>query len=111
MSIGVKKKFIITVVLAVALVFCLGAAFWLKPKKEEVHIDGKPIEQGNLQLVCMTDTNEEAEKIAADYGIELLSYAEKVAVFQTDKSYAEILEIGKDKGLPGLSPNNIMKAY
>lgn len=106
-----KRKFIIIGVLAVAAVAALGAAFWLKPEEREVQIEGTPIQQDRLELICMAETEEEAEKLAADYEIELISYSEKVAVFQTNKTYEEILETGKVKGLTELSLNNEMKAY
>ena len=59
----------------------------------------------------MADSKEEAEKLAEDYEIELINYSEKIAVFQTDKSYEEILEIGKNKKLTELSINNTIKAF
>lgn len=105
---------IFIIVFAVVLLLGLGAAFWLRPKEIEVPLESLPIEpmgQGDLELLCMVDTEEEAEKLAEDYEIELLSYDRKIAVFQTDKTYEEIVEIGKDKGLPELSINGTMRAY
>lgn len=117
MSIEVSRKIIFIIILAVVLLLGLGAAFWLKPKEMEFQLENlpvkptEPIEQRDLELLCAADTEEEAEKLAEDYGIELISFDSKIAVFQTDKAYEEIVEIGKEKGLPELSRNNIMRAY
>lgn len=98
-------------IIAVVVVAGLGAAFLIKPIKREVQLDSIPMQQDKLELVGMADSEEEAEKLAEDYEIELISYSEKVAVFQTDKSYEEILEIGKNKGLTELSVNSTLKAF
>lgn len=115
MSIGVKKKLIFVIVFAAVLVLGLGAAFFLKPKEKEVqlekNLEKNPIQQETWELICMVETKEEAEKLADAYGIELIKYNEKVAVFQTDKSAKEIIEIGKEKDLPELSANNIVELY
>ena len=98
-------------IFAVVAVAGLGAAFWMKPVIREAQIDSVPMQQDKLELIGMADSKEEAEKLAEDYEIELISYSEKVAVFQTDKSYDEILEIGKNKKLTELSINDELKAF
>lgn len=98
-------------ILAVVVVVGLGAAFWIKPIRREVQLESVPIQQDKLELIGMADSKEEAEKLAEDYEIELISYSENVAVFQTDKTYEEILEIGKNKKLKELSINSTLKAF
>ena len=105
-----KKLMIIFSFLAVAVIG-LAAAFWLKPEIREVQWEGEPIQGELLELVGLADTREEAEKMAQDYGILLLSYSENVAVFQTDKTYEEITEIGKNKNLAELSLNHENTVY
>lgn len=103
-----KKLIIICSILAVAVIGLAGAS-WLRPGP--VYLEGEPIQSETLELVGLADTREEAEAIARDYGITLLSYGENVAVFTTDKSYEEITETGKRKGLPELSINHEVNAY
>ena len=104
---------------AIVVAAGLSAAFFLRPKKEML-VETEPLvleeisvknPEGALELVGLADTEEEAEKIAQDYGIELKSYEYGVAVFTTDKSFEEITEIGKTKGLTELSLNTRVKAY
>lgn len=106
-----KKKLMIICSFLVVAVIGLVAAFWLKPEIREVQLEGKPIQGEMLELVGLANTREEAEKMAEDYGIILLSYDENVAVFQTDKTYEEITEIGKNKNLAELSVNHENTIY
>lgn len=98
-------------ILAVVVVAGIGAAIWIKPIRKEVPLETIPVQQDKLELFCMADSEEEAKELAKAYEIELTSYSEKVAVFQTDKSYEEILEIGRNKELTELSINSTIKAY
>lgn len=98
-------------IITVVVVVGLGAAFLIKPIRKDAQLDSVPIQQDKLELIGMADSKEEAEKLAEDYEIELISYSEKIAVFQTDKSYDEILEIGKKKKLTELSINDTLKAF
>lgn len=109
--IKVKKSIVLICILAVIVVAGLGAAFWIKPIRRDAQLDSVPIQQDKLELIGMADSKEEAEKLAEDYEIELISYSEKVAVFQTGKSYDEILKIGENKKLTELSINNTLKAF
>lgn len=106
-----KKKMIFICGLFVVVVIAVGVGFWVKPIKREVQIEGQPIQGEIIELVGLVDTKEEAETLAEAYGITLVSYSESVAVFQTDKSYEEIVEIGKNKGLSELSRNDEMQLY
>ena len=75
-------------------------------------IEGEDVSgQGVLQLVGLVEDKAEAEQLAADYGIELLRFAEGIATFKTDKTYEEIQKIGKEKGLTELSVNEYNKAF
>lgn len=106
-----KKKLMIICSFLAVVVIGLVAEFWLRPEIREVQLEGEPIQGEVLELVGLANTREEAEEIAGDYGITLLSYSENVAVFQTDKTYEEILETGKNKGLVELSINHENTVY
>jgi len=119
----VEKKKMTYIVAGAVVVVAIGvtATFLLRPKEEKampvevetvsfnemlIQEDGRP-----LELVGLADTEEEAMKMAEDYGIELKSFDCGIAVFTTDKSYEEITEIGKTKGLSELSTNSKRKVY
>lgn len=68
------------------------------------------VEEGR-ELCCIAETREEAEKIAALYEIELVSYEHQVAVFHTEENLSKVLEKGNSNGWPELSVNHIVKAF
>lgn len=58
-------------------------------------------------LFALVESQEVAEKIAEDYGIELVEYSLGVASFRTDKDLAELIEWGKEQGFAPLEINYI----
>ena len=60
------------------------------------------------ELLALTDTREEAEAIAAQYGIELVSWEQKVAVFHTDQDPYTVIEEGKRNDWPPLEINAVI---
>lgn len=56
-------------------------------------------------LFVLVETQDEAEKIAADYGIELVDFASGVASYYTDKDPAELIKWGEEQGFPPLEIN------
>lgn len=118
---GVEKKKMIIIITGAIVAVAVCVMFFLFSKErvalpidlETTSLDGVAGEteaNGLLELIGVADTEEIADKLAEDYGIELKSYEYGIAVFVTEKSYQEITEIGKAKGLPELSPNNKLKA-
>lgn len=118
---GVEKKKMIIIITGAIVAVAVCVMFFLFSKErvalpidlETTSLDGVEGEteaNGLLELIGVADTEEIADKLAEDYGIELKSYEYGIAVFVTEKSYQEITEIGKAKGLPELSPNNKLKA-
>lgn len=63
------------------------------------------------ELIAMTDTREEAEELAALYGIELSSYSYGVATYTTDKNALELMALGEENGYPALTPNYENELY
>ena len=60
--------------------------------------------KGNL--MAWAESREDAEKIAALYEITLVTYSNKLALFDTDKDVDQLIQTGKKNGWPELSKNN-----
>ena len=63
------------------------------------------------ELMCLADSREEAEAIAAQYGIELVEYRYGVAAFHTDRPPREVIAEGIANGWPELSENHVISLY
>ena len=57
------------------------------------------------ELFCLSNTREEAEETAGQYGIELVDYQDGVAVFHCEGDPASLIETGKKNGWKELSLN------
>lgn len=94
----------------------IGPVFPFLPEKE-VSMKNLQEEQTNLiaeekadlvaeeQLMALVETEEEAESIAEQYGIELTSFSEGVAVYKTEENPADVIARGQDNGYPQLFMN------
>lgn len=85
--------------------FGVGPAFPFLPMSDavlDVQMGGIVEEQ---PLMAMVETEEEAEKIAEQYGIEMVSFSDGVAVYQTDEKLADVLARGREQGYPQLYLN------
>jgi len=109
MAIEMKRKMIIVIGVMAVLVVALSASFCLKPK--EASRGKKVTEKAELELVGVAEDEEAAKKAAEEYGIKLVSYNEGIAVYSTDKTYEEIVRLGEEKGLIGLSLNITDRAF
>ena len=58
-------------------------------------------------LMCSAETQEEAEAIAGQYGIELVEFSYGVATFFTEEDPREVIQRGIDNGWPELSLNRV----
>ena len=77
-------------------------------KKEEKSISSPALSYAaDKPLFTLADTAEEAQKIAGDYGIELVEFSYGVASFYTDKDLKELIEWGRQQGLKPLDINYI----
>lgn len=85
--------------------FGRGPTFPFLPVSDRVlnaQVDGLAEEQ---PLMAMVETEDEAEKIAEQYGIELVSFSDGVAVYQTDEKIADVIDRGREQGYPQLYMN------
>ena len=62
-------------------------------------------EAAETQLMALTDTRAEAEDIARQYGITLVSWREGLALFFTEEDPETVVRRGAKNGWPELSVN------
>lgn len=62
---------------------------------------------GLTELICLCNSQKEAEDIAKKYDISLKVYSYGVATFETDKDPEELFKYGKKHKLPELSYNTV----
>ena len=60
------------------------------------------------ELMTSVESREEAEEIAALYGIELVSCSEHVATFHTEEDLHSVIRRGKENGWPPLEINYVI---
>lgn len=103
------------VVCAVILVGCylLSVYFGIGPalpfmQYEEINVgEGEQVMIAEDQLMALADTEEMAREIADQYGIELRSFANGIAVYRTEEDLFEVMERGRANGYAELSINFI----
>ena len=71
-----------------------------------IKLDGGETDIERASLVATAETRAAAEEIAELYGITLVSYELKVAVYSTDKDPMELIQMGAEKGYPAIGINN-----
>lgn len=103
------KGFIIVTAAVSLLVGCQNASGNSAGKtpganKESDYVEGK-------ELLCLVDTQEEAEAIAKQYGITLVEFSYGVATFHTDDNPNDVIAMGIKLGYPELSLNGTVHAY
>ena len=72
----------------------------------EKSLANSPVTSPGGELFCMADNQQEAEEIAALYGIELASVEWGVAVFRTEEDPEAVMERGRQNGWPVLNLNS-----
>lgn len=65
----------------------------------------------DAQLIAAAQTEEEAQSIAALYGIRLVDWGYGVASFYTEEDPRQVIRRGQEKGWPELSLNHIQRAF
>lgn len=101
----------LAVIAAVAVSVMHGRASEYQYIGDVVEHESMEIEVSDMELMCLADTQEEAEEIAQAYGIELVSFDLGVAVFKSDIPYSELITYGEENDLKRLSINHIQKIF
>lgn len=63
------------------------------------------------ELLCLTESEEEAKAIAEQYGIELVRFEYGVATFHTERDPAELIAEGREQGWAELSVNGYKQLH
>lgn len=63
------------------------------------------------QLLCLAGSQQEAEEVAALYNIELVSYADGLAVYHTEEDPRDVISRGEKNGWIELSLNYLANLY
>ena len=121
------KKRLLLLIIAAALIFTVGCGAGESipvenTEQEETempdvdfystNIPSKPLEYSEEEpLFALAETQDVAEKIASDYGIELVSFSSGVATYYTDKDLSELIRWGKEQGFAPLEINYTSHLY
>lgn len=116
-----KKMLMIGIVVVVSIVFVFGGwyiaftrfgvgpafPFLAVKKLDESQVE--MLEVAENQLMALVDTEEQAQEIAAQYGITLVSCDMGVAVYHTEENPLEVINRGQENGYPELSLNYVQR--
>lgn len=90
--------------------FGIGPAFPFLPMAQLEEGDMISVELADHPLMALTETQEQAQEIAELYGIEMISFEEGIAVYDTDQDPYDVIAEGEKKGYPALSLNYVREA-
>ncbi len=125
--------FLKLIVTALCMVFCITACGGAQtqitepaagiPVQEETGEEKEPAENVSEELpvlndeivpgeelLCLCDSEEDAQEIADMYGIELVNFSYGVATFHADNP-REVITLGQEKGYPALELNGVMRIF
>lgn len=107
-----RKKiiFVMMIVFIVIVAAVIMIAMRYPSVDAEMNLEELTQEQ-TIELTCIVESEEKAKQIAEDYGIVLKSFSEKVAVYESDKPYQEIRDLGEKHGLEELFINMTNKKF
>lgn len=115
-----KKKMLMVVIIIVAVIALVLAGwyvmfmhFGIGPKFPFIKID--EVDIGDLNpamiadnpLMAAAETEEQAQEIAEQYNIKLVSFENGIAVYNTEEDPFEVIARGEENGYPQLSINFI----
>lgn len=97
-----------------AAVMCLLAALFCGGCRERASIPagtagGAVASDG--QLIASAQTREEAEQIAALYGIALVDFQAPLALYRTEEDPDEVIRRGEQMGWPRLEKNHVVSLF
>ncbi|MEZ3505609.1 MAG: hypothetical protein K1W10_01355 [Lachnospiraceae bacterium] len=114
-----KKMWLVGAIIVIAFIavfggwyvaFCefgIGPAFPFLPSGELGEADMISAELAEHPLMALTETQEQAQKIAELYGIKMVSFEDGIAVYDTDQDPYDVIAEGEKKGYPILSINYV----
>ena len=115
-----KKKMLIAIIIFTAVILLLAAGWhimftylgigpvlpFMKVEKAELNPAGELVSE-EAPLRALVETQEEAERLAAQYGIELVSCEDGIALYQTEEDPYAVIARGEEYGYPPLSINYV----
>ncbi len=118
-----KKMLMIGIVVVVIIVFVFGGwyiaftrfgvgpafPFLAVKKLDESQVE--MLEVAENQLMALADTEEQAKEIAAQYGIEFVSFENGLALYHTEEDPFEVITRGQENGYPQISVNFVRSGY
>ena len=118
-----KKMLMIGIVAVVIIVFVFGGwyiaftrfgvgpafPFLAVKKLDESQVE--MLEVAENQLMALVDTEEQAQEIAAQYGIEFVSFENGLALYHTEEDPFEVITRGQENGYPQISVNFVRSGY
>lgn len=123
-----KKKMLTVVIAIIAVValvligwyamfmnFGIGPAFpFIKAQPMDMNSVGQSEEHAMIaedSLMASVETEEAARAIAEQYGIELVTFENKIALYHTEESPFDVIARGQENGYPQLSINFVRTGY
>ena len=100
------KPSLIWILLLLAVLALMGCTGRAQPMPTG-SVQPLPAAEGE-ELMATVSSQEEAEEIAALYGIELVSCSEHIATFHTEENPQTVIQRGKDNGWPLLEVNYVI---
>lgn len=91
--------------------FGVGPAFPFLAVKKLDESQVEMLEVAENQLMALTDTEEQAKEIAAQYGIEFVSFENGLALYHTEEDPFEVITRGQENGYPQISVNFVRSGY
>lgn len=119
-----KKKMLAVVIIIVAVValvlvgwyimfmnFGIGPAFPFI-KVQSMDLEGMDqMMMADDSLMAAAESEEEAQEIAEQYGIELVSFENGIALYHTEEDPFDVIARGQENGYPQLSINFVRTGY
>ncbi len=91
--------------------FGVGPAFPFLAVKKLDESQVEMLEVAENQLMALVDTEEQAQEIAAQYGIEFVSFENGLALYHTEEDPFEVITRGQENGYPQISVNFVRSGY
>ena len=91
--------------------FGVGPAFPFLAVKKLDESQVEMLEVAENQLMALVDTAEQAQEIAAQDGIEFVSFENGLALYHTEEDPFEVITRGQENGYPQISVNFVRSGY